>query len=77
MKIYTYAALKDYFDKELIVAKQLATVDDLNNFLIKLNPEAAAILSCSRYAVKDNFIDNNFALNKEDEIHIMPPSSGG
>jgi sulfur-carrier protein len=77
MKIYTYAALKDYFDKEFVVGEQLATVNELNAFLIKLNPAAANILSGSRYAVKDNFVGKDFTLNKEDAIHIMPPSSGG
>jgi len=77
MKIYTYASLKDYFDKEFVVEEPLATVEELNNFLARRNPAAIAILSSSRYAVQDSFVGNDFSLNKEDHIHIMPPSSGG
>ncbi len=77
MKIYTYASLKDYFEKEFNVDEQLATIQELNNFLAQRKPEAAAVLSCSRYAVRDSFVDNDFVLSKEDNIHIMPPSSGG
>jgi molybdopterin converting factor small subunit len=77
MKIYTYAALKDYFDKEFVVDEQFATVQELNNFLTQRNPAAAAILSACRYAVRDNFVTNDFGLSTEDTIHIIPPSSGG
>ena len=77
MKIYTYAILKDYFDKEFVVEEQFATVQELNNFLTQQNPAATAILSACRYAVKDNFVTDDFVLSKEDSIHIIPPSSGG
>ena len=77
MKVYTYAILKDYFDKEFVVDEQFATVQELNNFLTQHNPAAATILSACRYAVKDNFVTDDFVLSKEDSIHIIPPSSGG
>ena len=77
MKIYTYAILKDYFDKEFVVEEQFATVQELNTFLTQRNPAAATILSACRYAVKDNFVTDDFVLSKEDTIHIIPPSSGG
>jgi sulfur-carrier protein len=77
MKIYTYAALKDFFDKEFTVDEPVHTVQGLNVLLTQRNPAAAAVLSACRYAVKDNFVSDDFILNKEDDIHIMPPSSGG
>lgn len=77
MKIYTYAVLKDYFDKEFIIDEPVDTVEGLNNLLTQKNPAAASVLSACRYAVKDNFVADDFILNKEDHIHILPPSSGG
>ena len=77
MKIYTYAILKDYFDKEFVVDEQVNTVLGLNNLLTQRNPAAASILSACRYAVKDNFVTEDFVLGTEDTIHIIPPSSGG
>ena len=77
MKIYTYAILKDYFDKEFVVNEQVNTVQGLNNLLTQRNPAAASILSACRYAVKDNFVTEDFVLNTEDAVHIIPPSSGG
>ena len=77
MKIYTYAALKEYFDKEFVVDEQFTTVQALNNFLTQRNPASATILSACRYAVKDNFVTDEFVLSTVDTIHIIPPSSGG
>jgi sulfur-carrier protein len=77
MKVYTYAVLKDYFDKEFVVDEQVSTVLGLNNLLAQRNPAAATILSACRYAVKDNFVTDDFILTTEDTIHIIPPSSGG
>ncbi len=77
MKIHTYAILKDYFDKEFIIDEQVNTINGLNELLTQRNPAAAAILFACRYAVKDNFVGDDFVLHNEDDIHIMPPSSGG
>ncbi|HOZ78869.1 MAG TPA: MoaD/ThiS family protein [Ferruginibacter sp.] len=77
MKIHTYAVLKDYFDKEFTIDERVGTVEGLHNFLAQRNPAAVTILAASRYAVKDNFVGDDFVLNTEDTIHIMPPSSGG
>jgi sulfur-carrier protein len=77
MKIYTYAILKDYFDKEFVVDEQVNTIEGLNNLLTQKNPAAAAILAACRYAVKDDFVTSDFVLHASDIIHIIPPSSGG
>lgn len=77
MKIYTYATLKDYFDKEFILDEEVNSVKGLHQLLIQRNPAAAPVLTACRYAVKDSFVNEDFVLSKEDDIHIMPPSSGG
>ena len=77
MKVYTYAVLKDYFDKEFTIDEPVDTVQGLHNLLTQRNPAAATVLSACRYAVKDTFVTNDFSLSTEDVIHIMPPSSGG
>jgi len=77
MKIYTYAILKDYFDKEFSIDENISNVALLNNFLAQRNPAAKDILAACRFAVKDNFVTNDFELQPEDQVHIIPPSSGG
>jgi molybdopterin converting factor small subunit len=77
MKIYTYAVLKDYFDKEFTVDETVSNIESLNSILAERNPAAKDILAACRFAVKDNFVTNDFELQPGDQIHIIPPSSGG
>ena len=77
MKIHTYAVLKDFFDKEFVMEDSVATVEDLQQVLAKKNPAAANVLELCRFAVKDEFVNSDFILQSQDEIHIIPPSSGG
>jgi sulfur-carrier protein len=77
MKIQVYAILKDYFDKDFTVDETVDSIEALNQILIQRNPLAKNILSSCRYAVNDSFVDNQFQLQSNDSIHIIPPSSGG
>jgi len=77
MKIYTYAVLKDYFDKEFNIEEPVDTVQRLHNLLTQRNPDAATVLAACRYAVKDQFVPTEYTLDKNDSVHIIPPSSGG
>ena len=77
MKIEVYAVLKDYFEKEFTLQRSLHDINDLRSFLIDKNPKAAAVLTTSRFAVDNEFVDNNYILKENDHISIMPPSSGG
>ena len=77
MKIQVYAVLKEYFDKEFSVQKNFGTIQELKDFLMESNPEAKGIISKSRFAVHDEFVDDTYTINNDDHISIMPPSSGG
>lgn len=77
MKIHTYAVLKDFFEKEFVIEDTIATVEDLQQALAKKNPAAVNVLELCRFAVKDEFVTSDFILQSQDEIHIIPPSSGG
>ena len=77
MKIRVYAALKDYFEKEFEIEEPVQSIEELNTILLQRNPEAGNIISISRFAVNDSFLDNQFQLQPNDSIHIIPPSSGG
>jgi sulfur-carrier protein len=77
MTIHVYAILKDYFDREFTLSESPGTVDELRAILIGKKPEASRILTISRFAVDDEFVDNDFSLNENDHISILPPSSGG
>lgn len=77
MKIEVYAILKEHFEKEFTLEQPLDSINDLRGFLINKNPEATGVLNISRFAVDNEFVDNNYRLKENDHISIMPPSSGG
>lgn len=77
MKIEVFAVLKDYFEPEFEIEANAGNINDLRQQLLALQPGAQNILSISRFAVNDEFIDNNFQLKESDTICIIPPSSGG
>lgn len=77
MRIEVYAVLKDYFDKEFSIGTPISTVAELKEILIHQNANAANILQLCRFAVNDEFVENDHQLKPNDNIHIIPPSSGG
>lgn len=77
MKIQVYAVLKEHFEKEFTLQQNFADVNALKTFLIAKNPHAAGVLNSSRFAVDNEFVENDYNLTENDHISIMPPSSGG
>ncbi len=77
MKIQVFAVLKDFFDKEFELHDNITDASALRERLVQWNPAAATILSISRFAVNDEFIDNDFQFKENDTIYIIPPGSGG
>lgn len=77
MKIEVFAALKDYFDSEFEITSNASSINALKALLVNLQPSAIDILNSCRFAVDDEFIDNDFQLQDSDTISIIPPSSGG
>jgi sulfur-carrier protein len=77
MKVQVFAGLKDYFDPVFEVGQKVQSVDDLKQELIRLEPTSAALLQSCRFAVNDDFVDDDFDLTASDSVIILPPSSGG
>ena len=77
MRVQVFAVLKDYFDKEFELPENIHDMPALKEWLIRSNPAAASLLGSCRFAVKDEFIDNDFQLAENDTIYIIPPGSGG
>jgi sulfur-carrier protein len=77
MKVQVFAGLKEYFDAAFEVDQNVQSVDDLKQQLIRIKPSSAALLHSCRFAVNDDFVDENYHLKASDSIVILPPSSGG
>lgn len=77
MKFEVFAALKDYFEAEFELTTNATSVEVVKAILANLQPAASDMLTMCRFAVNDEFIDNDFQLKENDIVSIIPPSSGG
>lgn len=78
MRVKVFAVLKDYFDKEFVLkSDEQPDVATLRANLSALNTSAHGVLQLCRFAVDNEFVDDNHKLNDDDTICIFPPSSGG
>lgn len=77
MTIQVYATLKDFYNKKFEMTERVETISDLREKLLTINPKATDILSICRFAVNDNFVENDYTLQLHDNISIIPPGSGG
>lgn len=77
MKIEVFALLKEYFDQQFFVPDLIEDINSLKDYLGRQNPAAIRVLSSCRFAVNDEFIDTSYKFKQNDNISIIPPSSGG
>ena len=77
MKVEVYAVLKDYFEPSFSVTGAAASVSELKQQLAKKNPQAADVLKACRFAVNNEFVQEDFKLSEHDTIAVLPPASGG
>ncbi len=78
MKINVFAILKNFYDESFELNNaQILSVSDLKNELIKINPSAASLLNSCRFAVNEEFVSEDFQIKVNEQIYILPPSSGG
>ena len=77
MKIQVFALLKEYFHGEFELASAPNTISALKEQLTGLKPEAKDVLELSRFAVNDEFVDTTNSLTEDDNVFVIPPSSGG
>jgi molybdopterin synthase sulfur carrier subunit len=77
MTIQVFAVLKEHFAKEFELGADISDIASLQNHLSHLNTEAGGILQISRFAVNNQFVDQDYKIKPNDIICIFPPSSGG
>ncbi len=78
VNVHVYAKLKEFFkDKLTINISENANVEELKNKLIKINPDSKGVLSVSKMAVNNEFINEDYILKNSETIFLFPPSSGG
>ena len=81
MKIKYFAWIKEVTNvhEELINANEIKNLDHLKKYIISKYPDLKKHLDQEilRFAVNQEYIVENIKLNKNDEIAVFPPVSGG
>lgn len=77
MRIQVFAILKTFFKKEFELKAGIDTIADLRKHMAILNPDATQVLKRCRFAVQDEFVQNDYQLTGDEHIVVIPPSSGG
>ena len=77
MTLHTFASMTDYFKTPLKIEEQIETIEQLKTYLGALNPNSKELLSSSRFAIDEEFVELNTKLNIDSEVFLIPPSSGG
>lgn len=77
-KIVCFAGLRKYFGSETTVRiDPETTYSKVIDELVLLNPEAKEVLTSSRIAVNEEFVQMNEKIKSENTLFLIPPSSGG
>ncbi len=81
MKIKYFAWIKDItnFNEELLDSNEIKNLDNLKKYMISKYPDLKKHLDQEilRFAVNQEYIVENINLEKNDEIAVFPPVSGG
>ena len=73
-----FAGLRKYFGNETTVTVEPdVSYSSVIDELILQNSEAKEILTSSRIAVNEEFVNLSDALKSENTVFLIPPSSGG
>jgi len=81
MKIIYFAWIKDItnFNEEPLDSNKIKNLDNLKKYIISKYPNLKKHLDeeILRFAVNQEYVVENIELNKDDEIAVFPPVSGG
>ena len=81
MKIKYFAWIKEItnYEEEQIDSNEINNLDKLKIFIISKYPDLKKHLDQEilRFAVNQEYVLENIDLNKDDEIAVFPPVSGG
>lgn len=77
MKLKTFAVIKDILGDDIIIDKNLQTIEDLKYYLIEKYPKIISLIESSRFAVEMQIVNLDFNISEISTVYIIPPSSGG
>ena len=78
IKVNVFANLKDHYDPVFTLELPSdARVENLLAQLAQQHPASQGVLRACRIAVGEDLVDKNYSLTENEEVFLLPPSSGG
>ncbi|MDR3611142.1 MAG: MoaD/ThiS family protein [Ignavibacteriaceae bacterium] len=78
LTINTYAAVKELFGESFeMEIENGSTIDELREKIVKINPASEGIINKCRFAINESIVNGNTPIKEAENVHIIPPSSGG
>lgn len=76
--IKVFAVLKEHFEPEFrLEVPEEASVQRLMEILRQLSPQSGPALTMSKFAIGEEFVPVTYLLKADEEVCVIPPSSGG
>lgn len=72
-----FAAIKEFFTEKEQLEIEDKTISDLRQILINKNPSCTSVLNSCRFAVDLSFVTDDYLINGNETISIIPPAGGG
>jgi len=77
MKVYVFAALKDFMPSESELNTSINNIESLREVLILKYPAAREILNSCRFSTDKEILSQQQDITHYENIFVIPPSSGG
>jgi molybdopterin converting factor small subunit len=78
LKINTYASVKEFFGESFeLEVDNNSTIESLRKKIVAMKPETAGLINKCRFAVNESIVNDNTLIKEDENVHIIPPASGG
>ncbi|WP_461829280.1 molybdopterin converting factor subunit 1 [Aquifex sp.] len=77
IKVRYFSLVKERLGKEEESLDFAGTVRELKEYLAKKYPHLTDIWESVRFAVNEEYVDDDYKLSDNDRVAVIPPVSGG
>jgi len=77
VEIRYFSVLREKLRKEKEEIEFEGSVSELRKFLIKKYPELKNFINSVRFAVNEEYVDEDYRVSDGDRVALIPPVSGG
>jgi len=77
MKLLYFAILRERLKKDQEELEFKGTISQLRQLLIEKYPELEPVLKVVRFAVKEEYVGDEYQLKGDERVALIPPVSGG